>query len=220
MVCGTVSLFILFLEDDLYVFLLDVGAVGENGILLGADGDVLEVDTIHRHLGKAIELHGATCTTANDILNIDMTEDRRGLVDGLLRGVIGLVAIGYHLSYGLATIIHIKGNGIGLDVHHRDIADKDILYDTATATGALKAKTDIGTQELTMADLEVLDATAHLGAYDEAAMACKDGATIDHNILARHATTTTIGILTALDTDTIVARIELGIDNERILTRL
>ena len=51
-------------------------------------------------------------------------------------------------------------------------------------------------------------------------MTCKDGTTIDHHILARTTATTSILILTALDTDAIVARIELRIDNEGVLTRL
>ena len=40
--------------------------------------------------------------------------------------------------------------------------DEDVFHDTATATGRFEAETDISTEELTVADLEVPDATAHL----------------------------------------------------------
>jgi hypothetical protein len=42
----------------------------------------------------------------------------------------------------------------------------------------------------------------------------------NYNILARLTATTSVGILTRLDTDGIVARIEHAVNDERILTRL
>ena len=49
-------------------------------------------------------------------------------------------------------------------------------------------------------------------------MTCKDGTAVDNDILAGTATKTTILILTALDADAIVACVELGVDNQCVLT--
>ena len=137
-----------------------------------------------------------------------MTEDGCRLVNRFLGGVIRLVAIGNHLSHRLPAVIHIKGDGIGLDIHHGDMVDEDILHDTATPTGRFEAETDVGTEELAVAHLEVPDTTAHLRTYHKATMSGKDRATVNHNILTGHPAAASVGILTTLDTDTVVACIE------------
>ena len=51
-------------------------------------------------------------------------------------------------------------------------------------------------------------------------MSGKDGAAFYHYILTGNAATTTVGILTALDADTIVTGVEATVDNQGILARL
>jgi hypothetical protein len=51
-------------------------------------------------------------------------------------------------------------------------------------------------------------------------MTCEDGTTVDNDILTGSATTTTVDILTTLDADAIITRIEAGVDDEGILARL
>ena len=67
---------------------------------------------------------------------------------------------------------------------------------------------------------EVTHATTHLGTHDKTAMTGKDRTTVDNHILTGLTTPATIGILAALDADAIITRIETGIDDEGILTRL
>ena len=51
-------------------------------------------------------------------------------------------------------------------------------------------------------------------------MTGKDRTTVDNHILTGLTTPAAIGILAALDADAIITRIETGIDDEGILTRL
>ena len=126
------------------VALLDVLTVVEHGVALGDDVDVLQADAVDGHFRQAVELHSTSGTIANDVLDVDIAEDRRFLSHRLLSDVVGIVAIGQHLCHRLTTIIHIERNGIGLDIGHRDVVDKDILYDTATTTRRLEAQADVG----------------------------------------------------------------------------
>ena len=214
------SLYCFLFYRDVHVLLGDILVVGEDGILLGLDDDVLQVDVLDWHLGQTIELHGTSGTIANDVLDVDIAEDWRLFVDRHLGGIVGIVAVSQHLSHRLAAIVHIEGDGVGLDVSHRDVADEDVLHDAATTTRRLEAQPNVGTQELATLDEDVLDTTAHLGTYHETTMSGKNGTAVHDDILAGDATTATVGILTALDADTVVASIKLRIDDEGILARL
>lgn len=206
------------LNDD--VLLLQVLVVGEDGVLLGLDHNVLKADAVDRHLRESVELHSTASVVADNVLDVDVTENGSLLGDGNLRGVVRIVTIGKHLSYRLATIIHIEGDGIGLDVGHCHVVDIDILDDTTTATGRLEAQADISAQELAVLDEDILHTTTHLRAYHKATMSGEYGTAIDYDILAGDATTATVGVLTTLDADAIIAGIELRIDNQCVLTRL
>ena len=144
------------------VALLDVLTIVEHGIALGYDVDVLQADTIDGHLGQTVELHSTSGTITDDVLDIDVAEDGGLLSNGLLGDIVRIVAIGQHLSHRLAPIIHIKGNGIGLDISHRDVVDEDVLDNAATATCRLEAQTDIGAQELTVLHKDVSNTATHL----------------------------------------------------------
>ena len=89
---------------------------------------------------------------------------------------------------------------------------------TGVYVGYSMTQTYIGTKELTILHLEILHASTHLRTYHETAMASEHRTAIDHYILAGNTTTTAIGILTALDTDAIVASIEARVDNQGVLT--
>ena len=164
------SLFIyLFFYRDVDVLFGDVLVIGKDSILLGLDDDVLQADVLNGHLRQTVKLHGAPGSIANYVLNVDIAEDWRFLGDGLLRGIVGVVAVGQHLCNRLTAIVHIEGDGICLDICHRDVVDEDVLYDTTAATRRLKAQADVGAEELTVLDKNVAHAAAHLGAYHEAA---------------------------------------------------
>jgi hypothetical protein len=49
-------------------------------------------------------------------------------------------------------------------------------------------------------------------------MACKYGTAVYNHILAWFASAATVGILTALDTDTVIASIKLRVNDKGILT--
>ena len=95
----------------------------------------------------------------------------------------------------------------------------DILYDTATTASGLETETNISAKELTVLHKDVTNTTTHLRSYDEASMSGKNSTSADDYILAGATTTTTVLILSALDADAIIARIELRINDESILTR-
>ena len=116
------------------VLFRNVFGIGEGGVLLGLDDDILQIDALDRHLGQTVELHSTSGTIANNVLNVDIAEDGCLLRNRHLRRVVGIVTIGQHFGYRLAALVHIERNGISLDVCHGDVADKDILYDTPTAT--------------------------------------------------------------------------------------
>ena len=194
---------------DVYILLGDILSIGEGSILLSLDDNVLQVDALDRHLRQAIELHGTSGTIADHILNIDVAEDGSLLSHRSLGGVVRIVTISQHLSHRLATIVHVEGDGIGLDVRHGDVTDEDILHDTTTSTGRLEAQAHISAQELTALHQDVTDTTTHLRAHYETTMASEDRTSVDHHILAGTSPTTTVSILTTLDADAIVARIEL-----------
>jgi len=202
------------------VALLDVLAVVEHSVGLGLNLDILQTDAVDGHLGKSVELHGTTSTIADDVADVDVTEDGGLLGNRLFGSVVGIIAVGQHLGDRLASIVHVEGDGISLDIGHRHVVDEDVLDDTATTTGGLEAQADISTQELAAGDKDVAYATTHLGANHEAAMTSKDRAAIDHHILTGARAQTAVLVLTTLDTDAIVAGIELGIDDEGVLTRL
>ena len=192
----------------------------EHGILFSTDGDVLQTDIVDGHLWEAIELHSPTCTIADDILDEDITEDRRGLIDRCFRRIVRYDASSLHLRDRLTTVVHIERDGIGDDVHHRDVLNIDVLHDTATTTLRLKAQTYISAQKLAVGDHKVAHATTHLRAHDEATVTSKDRTAVDNDILTRSATFPSVGILTAFDADAIVAGIETGVDDEGVPARL
>ena len=144
------------------IALLDVLAVGEHGIAFGYDVDVLQADAVDGHLWQTVEFHSATCTIADNILDIDITEDGGFFGDGHLSCVVRIVAIGQHFGHRFASIVHVKGDGISLDIGHRDIVDKDVFDDTATTSCGLEAQTYVSTQELAVLDEDILYATTHL----------------------------------------------------------
>ena len=197
----------------------DVFGISEGGVLLGLDDDILQFDALDRHLGQTVKLHSTSGTIANDVLNVDIAEDRCLLRNRHLRRVVGIVTIGQHLGYRLAAIIHIERNGIGLDVCHGDVADEDVLYDTPTTTCRLKAQTDIRTQELTVLYQNVSDTATHLGTDNEATMSGEDRTAVDYHIFAGTTTTAAVGIFTALNADAVITGIELRIDDEGVLAR-
>ena len=61
------------------IALLDVLAVGEHGIALGNDVDVLQANTVDRHLWQAIEFHSTSGTIADNILDIGHPRFREDL---------------------------------------------------------------------------------------------------------------------------------------------
>ena len=144
------------------IALLDVLTVGEHGIALGNDVDVLQADAVDGHLWQTVEFHSATCTIADNVLDVDITEDGGFFGDRHLSCVVRIVAIGQHLGHRFASIVHIKGDGIGLDIGHRDVVNKDVFDDTATTSCGLEAQTNVSAQELAVLDEDIFDATTHL----------------------------------------------------------
>lgn len=187
----------------------DVFGISEGGVLLGLDDDILQFDALDRHLGQTVKLHSTSGTIANDVLNVDIAEDRCLLRNRHLRRVVGIVTIGQHLGYRLAAIIHIESDGIGLNVCHRYVADEDVLYDAATATCRLEAQTDISAQKLTVLHQNVSDTATHFGTDNEATMSGEYCTAVDYHILTGATTQASVLVLTTLDADAIIAGIEL-----------
>ena len=210
----------LFRHRDVDVLLADVTTIVEDGVGLSADGDVAQGDAVDGHLGQTIELHSASGIVTDDVADVDIAENRRLLVDGHHSLVVGDVAIGQHFGNGLSTIIHIEGDGIGLDVGHRDAVDENVLDDAATTACGLETQTDIGAEELTLAYHNIAHATAHFGAYDETAMASEDGTAVDNHVGTGNGTTAAVGVLAALDADAVVTGIEAGVEDEGVGARL
>ena len=70
------------LQNDVHVLLGDVLAEVESGVVLGKDGDVLEVYAVDGHLGQTVELHGVAGMLADDVTDVDVAEDGRLFSDG------------------------------------------------------------------------------------------------------------------------------------------
>ena len=180
---------------------------------------VLDADVLNRHLGQTVEVSSTAGCTADDMVDVDVAEARSSLVDleYLYLLVLGLVAIVENLNSRLASIIKVEGDYVGLNVEHRHILDEDVLYYAATTTCALESQTYIGTEELAVGNHHVLHTTAHLASYNESAMTLEDCTSVYDDVLARNATLSSVGIFTALDTDTVVAYVESRIDDECVL---
>ena len=92
------------LHSDVDITLLDILTIVEHSIAIGNDIDVLQANAVDGHFGQTIELHSATGTVADDVLDVNIAEDGGLLGDRLLGHVVGIVAIGQHLGHRLAAI--------------------------------------------------------------------------------------------------------------------
>ena len=179
--------------------------------------NVLEVDILNGFFRQSIEIQCAFGIAANHVLDVDITEFRRGLVYGFHVGMIGLVARLHRLDDGLASIVEVEGDGICLNVKHGNVADEDIAHNTSSSTATLEAQSDIRTQELTMLHEDVSDTSAHLAAYDKTAMSLEYRTSINHHILAWSSAPASVGILAALDADAVIAGIKSAVDYQCVL---
>lgn len=196
-----------------------IGTVDDNTILCIVYLHILDVDIAYRHLWETIEVSSTTGCTADDMVDVDIAEARCCLIylELLYLLALSLIAIVENFYGRLATIIEIEGDDIGLDIKHRHVVDVDILYYATTTAGTLETETYIGAEELAVAHLDILHTTAHLATNNETAMTLEYGTAVYDDILARNAALSSVSILTALDTDTVIAYIESRVDDECIL---
>ena len=153
------------------------------------------------------------------MVDIDVAEGRGCLIHLLhiYLLLLLLVAVVQYFHSRLAAVIEVEGNHIGLDIKHRHILDVDILNYATSATGTLETQTYVGAEELAVGYHHVLYAAAHLATNYEAAMTLEYGTAVNDDILASHTAVSAVGILTALDADTIIAHVEGRVHDERVL---
>ena len=199
-----------------------LGAVDHDALLGIVHLHVLDADVLHWHLWQTVEVGCTAGTTADYMVDVDVAEGWSCFIHLLhiYQLLLLLVAVVQYFHSRLAAVIEVEGNHVGLDIKHRHILDVDILYYTTTTAGTLETETYIGAEELAVAHLDILYATTHLAANNETTMPLEYGTAVYDDILARNAALSSVSILTALDTDTVIAYIESRIDDKCILAAL
>ena len=196
--------------------------VDDNTLLSIVYFHILDADILYRHLWQTVEVSGTADATADNVVDVDVAEGWGSFIHLLhiYYLLFLLVAIIQYLYGRLSAIVKVESNHISLDIKHRHILDVDILYNATSTTCTLEAQAHVGTEELTVGNHHILDATAHFTAYYETAVTFEYSTAINNDILARNTALSAVSILSTFDADTVIAHIKGRVYDERVLARL
>lgn len=171
------------------------------------EGAVVDVDVVHS-IGfvYAVDLDAVTGLLASDVLHPDVVDVRNMSTLGFLARFV----IDIDTQDALATLAYT-------DVTHEDI----LGFATTTGVGLETEHTvEVGGIHVTIFGKDVLDTCGDLATDDNSAMSVLHGTTTNDNITSRTCVTTTIGISTALDGNTIVSGMEDAILDKDVFATL
>ena len=78
----------------------------------------------------------------------------------------------------------VKQQWLSRNIHHNDVIDVDILYDTASSSTALEPEADIGSEEAAVRYPDVLDTTGHLTSDNETSVTMEYDTIVNYQITA------------------------------------
>ena len=137
----------------------------------------------------------------------------------LLTDGIGFEREALFIVWQVSRVKRIESDCKGRYVFHANILNIDIFNHAAATSSALKTKSYVGTEKITISDKDISNAAAHLTSDSESAVPVIYGAIPNHYIFRWYVSPASIFVFSRFYADRIVANIKGAVVDNNIFTR-